>query len=207
MVSKRSRALQGGLAAFVLGLTALGSAAPALAQADPAAARVEAFDGALIASMKAGAAAGVKGRARILSPAIAEDFDLATMARFAVGAAWTGFSEAQRQAVVAAFTRFTVASYASNFDGYSGQSFKLSAVQTRGLDKIVPCVLTAPHNAPVNLIYRLHQTPAGWRIIDIYFNGVSQLTTRRADFAAPVQSGGADGLVRHLDALTAKLES
>jgi phospholipid transport system substrate-binding protein len=55
------------------------------------------------------------------------------------------------------------------------------------------------------LIYRLHETPEGWKIIDVYYNNISQLTTRRADFAAPVASGGASGLLSHLDALTAKL--
>ncbi len=197
------------LSLFASALLACGvlvAAAPALAQSDPAAARVEAFDTALLAAMRAGAAAGTQGRAKILAPAIAQDFDLATMTRFAVGPSWTSFTEAQRAAVTSAFTRFTVANYASNFDGYSGQTFHLSAVQTRGLDKIVPCLLTSPKSAPVTLLYRVHQTDEGWRIIDIYFNGVSQLTTRRADFAGPVKSGGADGLVKHLDVLTAKLE-
>jgi len=177
------------------------------AAADPAAARVEAFDDALISAMKAGAAAGARGRGRTLAPAVESDFDLPTMTRFAVGPAWASMSEAQHSALIGAFTRYTVASYASNFDSYGGQKFQIQTVQTRGPDKIVPCQLISPHGAPVTLIYRLHETPSGWKIIDIYFNGISQLTTRRADFAQPLSMGGASGLISHLDALTQKLDS
>jgi phospholipid transport system substrate-binding protein len=198
------------LAGLALGaLIALGLIATAPAHAapgDPAAARVEGFDEALISAMKAGAAAGPRGRGRTLAPAVESGFDLPTMTRFAVGPAWASMTEAQHTALIGAFTRYTVASYASNFDSYGGQKFQIQAVQTRGPDKIVPVQLTSPHGAPVTLIYRLHETPSGWKIIDIYFNGISQLTTRRADFAQPLNMGGAAGLISHLDALTQKLE-
>jgi len=194
------------IAPLTLALAPLATAPVWAAPADPAAARVEAFDDALIGAMKAGAAAGPRGRGRTLAPAVESGFDLPTMTRFAVGPAWSGMSEAQHSALVGAFTRFTVASYASNFDSYGGQKFMVQAVQTRGADKIVPVQLVSPHGAPVTLIYRLHETPSGWKIIDIYFNGISQLTTRRADFAQSLNMGGASGLISHLEALTQKLE-
>jgi phospholipid transport system substrate-binding protein len=202
-----TRRLAGLALGALIALSPLASAPARAAPTDPAAARVEAFDEALISAMKAGAAAGPRGRGRALAPAVESGFDLPTMTRFAVGPAWASMSEAQHSALIGAFTRFTVASYASNFDSYGGQRFQIQAVQTRGPDKIVPVQLISPHGAPVNLIYRLHGTPAGWKIIDIYFNGISQLTTRRADFAQPLSMGGASGLISHLDALTQKLDS
>jgi phospholipid transport system substrate-binding protein len=190
-------------------LFALAPLSPAVAATsnDPAAATVESFDDALVGIMKAGAAAGAKGRAHSLTPAVESSFDLPTMTRFAVGPTWAGLTEAQHAALISAFTRYTVANWASNFDSYSGQKFEIAAVQMRGTEKIVQCQLVSPHGAPVSLIYRLHEGPGGWKIIDIYFNGISQLTTRRADFAGPLASGGAAGLISHLDALTHKLES
>jgi phospholipid transport system substrate-binding protein len=201
-----TRRLAGLVVGALIALTPLATAPAWAAPADPAAARVEAFDDALISAMKAGAAAGPRGRGRTLAPAVESGFDLPTMTRFAVGPAWASMSEAQHGALVGAFTRFTVASYASNFDSYGGQKFVVQAVQTRGPDKIVPVQLVSPRGAPVTLIYRLHETPSGWKIIDIYFNGISQLTTRRADFAQPLNMGGASGLISHLDALTQKLD-
>jgi phospholipid transport system substrate-binding protein len=204
MVRIFTRALVG---ASLGALIALAPLSPALAAAngDPAAAKVESFDDALIAIMKAGASAGPKGRARALTPAVESSFDLATMTRFAVGPTWASLSDAQHAELIGAFTRYTVANWASNFDSYSGQKFEIAAVQVRGTDKIVQCQLLSPHGAPVSLIYRLHEGAGGWKIIDVYFNGISQLTTRRADFAGPLASGGAAGLVSHLDALTRKL--
>jgi len=192
------------LAAAVLTLAA---APAALAGAtDPAAARVDAFDHALVETMKAGPALGAGGRAKRLAPAVAAAFDLSTMTRFAVGPMWAKMTPAQRDALTAAFMRLTVASYAHNFESYGGERFDLdSDVQTRGADKIVQCKLIPPHDKPVALIYRMRQTPDGWKIIDVYFDGISQLTTRRSDFVQPLAAGGAAGLLSHLDALTEKL--
>jgi phospholipid transport system substrate-binding protein len=149
----------------------------------------------------------VKGRDRQITPAVDAAFDLATMTRFAVGPAWAQMTPPQRDALTAAFGRLTAASYAKNFDSFSGERFVTDPdVQTRGADKIVQCKLVPAHGAPVALLYRMRQTPdGGWKIIDVYYDGISQLTTRRADFAQPLSMGGAAGLLSHLDALTAKL--
>jgi phospholipid transport system substrate-binding protein len=167
---------------------------------------VDAFDNALLDTMKGGASLGAKGRARKLEPAVQAAFDLPTMTRFAVGPQWASMTPAQQSALIGAFARLSAASYAHNFDSYGGERFDLDPnVQVRGADKIVQCKLVPPHDKPVALLYRMRQTPAGWKIIDVYFDGVSQLTTRRSDFAGPVASGGAAGLLSHLDALTDKL--
>jgi phospholipid transport system substrate-binding protein len=174
------------------------------APGDPAAARVDAFDNSLLATMKSGG--GVQERARKLTPAVDAAFDIPTMTRFAVGLKWAQMTPAQQKALIDAFTRLSVASYAHNFDKYGGERFEIDPnVQARGADKIVQVKLIPPHDKPVNLIYRMRQTPEGWKIIDVYYDGVSQLTTRRSDFAQPVASGGADGLLGHLNTLTEKL--
>jgi phospholipid transport system substrate-binding protein len=205
-VTRRSNArpAAGALAAVFLALAPAGWAA---GESDPAAVRVDSFDTALLGAMKAGAAAGVKGRDRELTPAVQSAFDLATMTRFAVGPSWANMTDAQHAELVKAFERYTTANYAHNFDAYSGQKFVIQGVQARAGDKIVQAQFVSPHAAPVSLIYRLHETPAGWKIIDVYFNGISQLTTRRADFASSVGSGGAPALLSHLEDLTSKLLS
>jgi phospholipid transport system substrate-binding protein len=178
----------------------------AAAPADPAAARVDTFDAALIQTMKGGASLGVKGRDKAITPAVQAAFDLSTMTRFAVGPTWAQMTQDQRDALTAAFGRLTSASYAKNFDSFNGERFVIDPnVQTRGPDKIVQCQLIPAHDKPVALLYRMRQAPDGWKIIDVYYDGISQLTTRRADFAQPLASGGAAGLLAHLDALTTKL--
>jgi len=178
----------------------------ACAAADPAAAQVDRFHGALLECMKAGATLSIEERYSKLAPVIGRTFDLPVMTGFAVGPAWAGFSPAQQQASIAAFTRLTVASYAHNFRDFSGEQFDTDAdVAVRGRDRIVQTHLLRPHDAPVNLIYRMRESEGSWKVIDVYYGAISQLTTRRSDFAAPIAAGGAPGLIAHLNELSADL--
>jgi phospholipid transport system substrate-binding protein len=174
-----------------------------LAATDPAAAQIEEFDRALLESMKTGEAVAGAERYRRLTPIIENIFDLRAMTAFAVGSAWVGFSADQQQAVVVAFERLTVASYAKNFRSFGGERFELDpTVVSRGSDKIVQTQLIPPQKAPVNLLYRMREVAGSWKVIDVYYGAVSQLSIRRSDFAAPIAAGGVAGLITHLNSLS-----
>ncbi|MDR3508298.1 MAG: ABC transporter substrate-binding protein [Caulobacteraceae bacterium] len=178
------------------------------AQADPAADQIDNFDQALLGTMKQADALGIKGRYRKLEPAVTRAFDLAAMARFSVGAAtWSKFSDADQRAVVAAFTRLSVASYAHNFNGYSGERFEVDPkVDTRGPDKVVKTRLIPGQGAPVVLSYRMRATTGSWKVIDVLYQGtISQLTTRRSDLAAVSATGDAKAIAANLNAQADKL--
>jgi phospholipid transport system substrate-binding protein len=192
---------------LALGFAVVTVATPALAQsADPAAGTVEALHSALISIMRAGAAAGQAGRARQIAPAVDRTFDVPQMTRLAVGPAWTGIAPADQAALVAAFRSMTIAQYAKNFDSFSGERFVMAPqVETRGGDKLVRTTLVVPGGNPESLGYRLRQSGGQWKIIDVYYrNSISQLATRRADFARVLASGGAKALVAHLNELAAR---
>ena len=194
------------LLAVALPGLALLAPVPVLAQAaDPALEPVRALDAGLLAIMKAGGGAGQAGRARMIAPEVDRVFDLGLMARLSVGPAWTTFSPADQKALVAAFRAMTVAQYAHNFDGFSGESFSLAPqVETRGLDKLVRTTLNVPGQAAEQLNYRLRADGGQWKVIDVYYrNAISQLATRRADFAGVVAKGGAPALIQHLNRLAA----
>lgn len=190
------------LSAAVLLMSAAAFAAPAFA-ADQPQAQVSAFDNTLVSVMKNGKALGFQGRYAQLKPAVEQTLDIPTMARIAVGPAWAGMTEAQRDSIVQAFTRLTVASYARNFSGYNGEHFTVEPnVETRGPDKIVQTRLSTKGGDAVTLAYRMRQTPGGdWKAIDIYYNGsISELTTRRSDFQATLAAGGPQALAERLNA-------
>ncbi len=179
---------------------------PVMAQAsDPAAATIGALDNGLLAIMHAGTGAGQAGRARQIAPIIDRAFDLPLMARLSVGPAWNGFTPHDQQALIAAFRAMSIAQYAKNFDGWSGERFTMSPqVDTRGTDRLVRTTLTSPGGTSEVLAYRLRQNGGTWKIIDVYYrNAISQLATRRSDFAAVVAKGGAPALIAHLDRLAA----
>ena len=180
---------------------------PALAQvADPAAGTVQALDSGLLSIMRAGAGAGQAGRARAIAPVVDRTFDIALMTRLAVGPSWTTIAPADQTALVAAFRALTVAQYAKNFDSYSGESFTMvPQVETRGGDKLVRTMLVVPKGSSEALGYRLRQSGGQWKIIDVYYrNSISQLATRRSEFARPLATGGARSLIAHLNQLAAR---
>ncbi len=190
-------------------LLATAPAAIAYAQAsDPGAATVESFDGALLDSMKQARSLGVGGRYQKLEPAVGQAFDLPTMTRFAVGPGWATVAPPDQAALIKAFARLSVATYAHNFDGYSGERFTVDAkVETRGPDKLVRSHILSPHDKPVDLTYRMRQAADGrWKIIDVYYNGsVSELAARRSDFGSTMADGGAPALIKKINALADKL--
>jgi ABC-type transporter MlaC component len=51
----------------------------------------------------------------------------------------------------------------------------------------------------------MRESSGAWKIIDVYYGAVSQLTIRRSDFTAPVATGGAIGLVDHMNSLSDEL--
>ncbi|WP_375396016.1 ABC transporter substrate-binding protein [uncultured Sphingomonas sp.] len=174
---------------------------------DPALAPVDSLDAGLIATMKAGKRAGMHGRTATIGPVVDRAFDLPLMTRLAVGSAWNGFAPADQTALVAAFRRLTVAQYASNFDGFSGQTIKIDPrVEARGGDKLVRTTLAGPRDEPVAIAYRLRQASGGWRIIDVFYkNEISQLATRRSDFTRVLGTGGAKALIANIGAQAAKV--
>jgi phospholipid transport system substrate-binding protein len=183
------------------------ASSPGMAQAaDPAAVTVQALDSGLLSIMRAGGAAGQAGRARAIAPVVDRTFDLALMTRLAVGPSWTTIAPGDQTALVAAFRALTVAQYAKNFDSFSGETITMvPQIETRGGDKLVRTTLVAPKGSSEALNYRLRQSGGQWKIIDVYYrNAISQLSTRRSEFARPLATGGARALIAHLNQLAAR---
>ena len=176
-------------------------AAPAQAQTtDPAVAQVQGFYDALLASMKSGGSA--KSRYEKLKPAVEKAFDLPAMTATAVGPSWASASDADKKALVEAFSRMTIANYAKSFDSYGGEKFTVEPASiARGNDHFVKSTMkTAKETIAFN--YRTHQVGSDWKITDVYLAGnISQMAQKRSDFAATLASGGPQGLAKKIDAL------
>lgn len=183
------------------------AAAPSSAATDPAAKQIDSFHAALAYTMKHAKELGVQGRYRKLEPALDAAFDFSAMTQAIVGPAWATMSAPDRKNVIDAFRRLTIASYAKNFDGYDGEQFTTNPqVQERGGEKIVSTQMTAPRKEPIPFIYRMDNDRGSWKIDDVLLNGyVSEVATRRADFASTLKNGGASALVQKINALSENL--
>lgn len=174
------------------------------ASSDPAAATISTFYAALTDTMKHGKELGAEGRFNKLAPAIDAAFDTSLMIQFAVGPSWSSMSPADQTALTAAFRRYMIADYAHNFASFNGEKFSIDPkVVVRGPDHIVQTTLTPPKGDPVSLNYRMRLAGDSWKIVDVFLAGyVSELSTRRSDYAATVASGGAPALTKKLNALS-----
>jgi phospholipid transport system substrate-binding protein len=172
---------------------------------DPAANQVQTLTAALLQSMQAGPAESMTERYRKLEPVINQVIGLPLMTRLAVGPEWTNFSPEQQNALIAAFSRFTIANYAHNFRDFSGQKFEIDDVVSRSEDKIVRTRIIPAHDTPVNLLYRMRDVDGVWKVIDVYSDGISELTLRRDDFVAAIAAGGAPALIAHLHKVSDEL--
>ena len=170
------------------------------AVSDPAAVQVQTLTDALLKSMRAGTTISMAERYKQLEPVIEQVFAMPLVTRLAVGPEWANFSPDQQKALIAAYTRFTVANYVHNFHDFDGQRFEIEDnVLSRGEDKVVRSRVIPAHDVPVSLLYRMHEVDGTWKVIDVISDGVSQLALRRSDFAAAIAAGGAPALLAHLN--------
>jgi phospholipid transport system substrate-binding protein len=183
------------------------------AAADPGAAPaalVQRFYDELLAVMKEAKRLSFDQRYSRLTPAVNRSFDLPLMTRIAIGPGWTQIAAEQQQRLTAAFSRYIVSVYANRFDDYSGERFEVeprAATNANGI--VVNTRLIKSNGEPVVLNYLLHQEAAGgWKIIDVYLSGtISELATRRSEFASVLQRGGAEGLVQMIEQRAAALRT
>jgi phospholipid transport system substrate-binding protein len=154
------------------------------------------FYSTLLTAMKNGPALGKQGRYDQLAPVIRLDFDLSYMSRMAVGPAWSGLSDDQKKQVSDAFARYMTATYADNFDSYSGEKLEVTGQQTTSNGTIVQSRIVKSNGEPVSMNYLMRQNNGEWQVDDIYLTGtISQLATLRSQFSSVLAREGANGLV------------
>jgi phospholipid transport system substrate-binding protein len=170
------------------------------AATDTPQATIRDFYASLLQTMKRGAALGERGRYDALAPAIRQSFDLRTMAQMSVGLSWARFSPDEQQLVTDAFARYTIATYADRFNGYSGQKFEVIGQRSTPYGTIVESRLVRSSGEPVSIDYLMRQNGEHWQIADVYLTGaISQVATLRSQFSAVLGQSGVKGLVDTLN--------
>jgi phospholipid transport system substrate-binding protein len=179
---------------------------PALAQTG-AVAVVEGFHAVLLEVMRNARQLGLRGRMARLAPVMERSFNLPAMTRIAVGPPWNGLAPADQQALVRAFSDWSIATYANRFDGYSGETFATLGENTLANgDRLVRTQLNRVNDSPVQLGYLLRGGEGAWRIVDVYLTGtISELASRRAEFTSLLREGGAARLLAELRGRTEAL--
>jgi len=175
---------------------------------ETAVASIEALDQALIEIMKAGRNMPFQQRAATLGPVVDRALNLPEILKISVGPGWSALSAEQQGALLAAFRRYTIASYVDNFDSFDGQRFVISPT-TRTLNdgrQVVSTQLIPKTGTPHTLDYVMQKTDAGWKVVDVLADGaISRVALQRSDFSALFEKGGAPALEASLQQKTEAL--
>jgi len=155
---------------------------------------------ALLSTMKNGRMLGQSGRFSQVDPVIRRSFDIASMARLSIGPSWTSMSDVQHQQVTDSFGRYISAIYADRFDSYAGQKLEVTGEQPAPSGVMVRSQIIKANGEPVKVDYLMRRNGDTWLISDIYLDGaISEVATRRSEFAAILKNGGIDGLIAALN--------
>jgi phospholipid transport system substrate-binding protein len=180
------------------------------ADAGTAPALISQFYDDLLGLMKVAKKLKFDDRYNRISPAVGRTFDLALMTRIAVGPSWAQIKPEQQQRLTAAFSRYTITEYASRFDDFGGERFEVTPTPTQnpnGIMVLTELIKSSGEAVPLNYLMR-QDAGGGWKVIDVYLSGtISELASRRSEFAAVLQRSGAEGLVQLLEQKTAALRT
>jgi len=159
----------------VLALAA--SPADLAAKDDGVQAVVQTLNTTLLDVMQSADTLGYRGRYEKLDPVLRSTFDFSFMAKIAVGRAWNELDKMERVDLVERFSKMSIATFASRFDGYSGEHFEIFGEKPgpRGT-VIVDDRIVRPNDPAVGLNFVLKEQgkapgDGGWRIIDVMLDG------------------------------------
>jgi phospholipid transport system substrate-binding protein len=182
-------------------------AATAFAETPAPAEPIKEFNEALITAMKRAEELGFDGRKSLIGEAYDNVFAYGYMARIAVGRNWREFSETQQTAYVEAYRDWSVSTYASRFDSYKDQEFRIESVEMEDDAKAtVTSEFVKPDGETIDFLYQMRKAKDGrWLVVDIKIKGVSQLANTRAQFVTKLETDGFKGLMELLESKTATM--
>ena len=168
---------------------------------------VDRFHEVLLSVMKKASSTSVTARYNELKPEIEKAFNLPFMIRITVGPRWNTANNQQKRELIEAFKSMSVGTYASRFDGYSGQLFKTLKVRNgpRGT-RLVDTRIESPNDESVRITYVMGKFGDKWKIIDVLLDrGISEMAVRVSEYRSILRSRGVGSLASALSKKAANL--
>ena len=143
---------------------------------------------------------GARGRYQKLEPIVLRMFDVPYMARLSIGPSWARLATDQKRRVAQAYGRYLTALYATRFDGYSGERFEVLGEQQIKHGTMIKSRVVKSNGEPVLINFVLHDNDIAWQARDVYLDSaISEVATRRSEFASILRTSGIDALIASLN--------
>ncbi len=175
---------------------------PVLAEPAPPGEVVAGLNETLLSVMRDAKSLGFQGRYDRLAPVLNEAFNFQVMAGISAGRHWRGLSPAQQRQLVASFGRMSIGTFASRFDGFSGERFEVLGEEPGPRKTVlVRNKLIKTGGETIEINYLTKRYDGRWRVVDVYLDSIySELATKRSEYSSVLAKEGLDGLLARLDA-------
>ena len=138
------------------------------------------------------------GRYNVLEPVVKDSFDFKTIARIVMGRHWKKLDDQQKTEFIDVFSRLSIATYASRFNSFSGETFDSLSNEEMKKGRMLVKTQLVTNDRVVPFNYVLHNTDDGWRIINVIADGISDLSLKRSDYSTIMKTEGFETLVKKL---------
>ncbi len=127
-------------------------------------------------------------------------FDFERMTKLAVGKYWRSATPEQRQSLTAEFRNMLVRTYAKVFSVYQDQEIEVRPLKADAdaSEVTVQTTITKPGTPSIPVNYEMKAGKDGWKVFDIYIEGVSMVMSYRGTFGSQIEQNGIDGLIKTL---------
>jgi phospholipid transport system substrate-binding protein len=125
--------------------------------------------------------------------------DFQRMTSASVGRYWRDATPEQQKQLQEQFKILLVRTYSGALAQVQDQTVELKPSRSNPDDKeVVIRTEVKGRGDPIQLDYRLEQTPNGWKIYDVNVLGVWLVQSYRSSFAQEIGANGVDGLIKKL---------
>jgi len=141
-----------------------------------------------------------KKASELIEAKVRQHFNFVHMARLGLGRDWKTATAAQRKQFTDEFYKLLLRTYSSALTEYRDQEIKFRPFTMKpGESRVkVRTFVAQSGNSPISINYYLEKLPAGWKVYDIEVAGISLVINYRSSFAAEVERGGIEGLIKAL---------
>lgn len=180
-----------------------------VAGASEISAPIEQLNAGLLRVMQSGKATPFRQRYDLLAPLVVRAIDLDTILQAGVGPAWATLQPDKQAALNTAFERYSIATYVSHFQDYSGERFDLYPPASGGGTVVRVRVVPGNSGDEAHLLaYTMRQTVAGWKAVDVTADSsISQVVAQQQEIRSIVRNAGIHGLLARLQQKTAELST
>lgn len=139
------------------------------------------------------------------------DVDMHEIGRFVLGRYWRGATAEQQQEFLHAFEDIVVLTWSTRFKDYGGDLKHTVTNATADGEHgfIVESKVDRDRQQPIQLQWRVRETDAGLRVVDLVVEGSSMAITYRSEYASVIQANGGsvDGLLSAMRAKVTQMQA